>query len=221
MFHPKPRSDGTHVAIHHPSEATDLSTWTDRQAVATVIPEGPVPDAIDDLPVQSQWAARGGIDWLAGANAATFHEPPFMPPSGSKAAAGAVVVEPHGRVWVVHPTNAFGGYRTTFPKGTVAHSASLRETALREVFEESGLLVELFDVLTDSQRSTSYTRYYLARRTAGSPADMGWESQACSLVPLSALADVLERTVDRKIAQRLQDRAGEWGQWFPGKRTKR
>lgn len=92
--------------------------------------------------------------------------------------------------------------------------ATLQQTAVREVFEECGLVVEVFGFLADSKRSKSFTRYYLARRVAGSPADMGWESQAVSLVPLAQLTAILNQPVDHVIVAALQERAGEWGAWF-------
>ncbi len=216
MFHPQPQPNGQPVKLHHPSSPTPPGTWEDWQAVATFVPGGPVPERINDLPLVALRARREAIDWAALAQNDTFEEPPFTPPAGYKLAAGAVVVEPHGRVWVVHPTNGFGGYQTTFPKGRVTKGGSLRETACREVYEEAGLIVAPFAFLADSLRSTSYTRYYLARRREGSPADMGWESQAVSLVPLRYLRDFVNRSVDKALVAALLAQEGKWGQWFPG-----
>ena len=91
---------------------------------------------------------------------------------------------------------------------------AFHDTAVREVFEESGLVVEVFGFLADSKRSRSFTRYYLARRLAGTPAEMGWESQAVSLVPLAQLTAILNQPVDHPIVAALQARAGAWGTWF-------
>jgi ADP-ribose pyrophosphatase YjhB (NUDIX family) len=119
------------------------------------------------------------------------------------AAAGTIILEPDGRVCIVHPTNKFVGYTSTFPKGTRDHNEDLRTTAIRETYEETGLLVVLinypgvcFDendpgmhngVFVKLDRASGLTYYYLAKRVAGSPSDMGWESQAVSLVPVSEL----------------------------------
>lgn len=86
----------------------------------------------------------------------------------------------------------------------------MRETAVREVFEESGLVVELFGFLADSRRTQSYTRYYLARRVTGTPSDMGWESQAVSLVPVNQLKTVLNQAVDHPLVDRLIALLSEW-----------
>lgn len=134
-----------------------------------------------------------------------FDEPPFNPRSYMRSASGAVIVELDGRVWVVSPTNQFWGYVNTFPKGTCRsiERGALHANALKEVFEESGLRVELTGFLADSKRSKSFTRYYLARRMGGNPADMGWESQAVHLVPLDELGSFVNQDVDRALVQRL------------------
>jgi 8-oxo-dGTP pyrophosphatase MutT (NUDIX family) len=123
------------------------------------------------------------------------------------AAAGTIIFEPDGRLWIVHPTNKFVGYTSTFPKGTRDPGEDLRKTAIRETYEETGLLVSLKrytgNCLDDTsgtrehnasngafailKRDSGVTYYYLAKRESGSPADMGWESQAVSLVPVTSL----------------------------------
>lgn len=205
-FHPRPNDQGQPVRIEHPSQATALETWSDPPAVATCRPNG-----LPSMILNGVRLASSGLDDVVPAD---IEEPPFAPPSGIKAAAGAVLVEPDGRVWVVHPTNGFDGYLATFPKGTLAPGTALQETAVREVFEESGLVVRVLGFLADSKRPASFTRYYLARRVAGSPADMDWESQAVSLVPLAQLTAILNQPVDHAIVGVLQERAGEWGAWF-------
>jgi len=40
------------------------------------------------------------------------------------------------------------------------------------------------------RRTQTYTRYYMARRIGGCPAEMGWESQAVHLVPAARLDEV-------------------------------
>lgn len=82
-----------------------------------------------------------------------------------------VTKETDGRVWLVGPTNQFGGYELTFPKGR-PDGNSLQTTALCEAYEESGLRARPLQHLVDVRRSQTYTRYYLAERIGGSPADM-------------------------------------------------
>jgi 8-oxo-dGTP pyrophosphatase MutT (NUDIX family) len=130
--------------------------------------------------------------------------PPLAVVPGKAPAAGAVVLEPEGRVWVIHPSNAFGGYRATFPKGKQEPGLSLEQTAIKETFEEAGLIITLSGWLIDVPRSSTVCRYFLARRIGGSPADMGWESQAVSLVPRDRLSDVLQHSNDQPLLEALR-----------------
>jgi 8-oxo-dGTP pyrophosphatase MutT (NUDIX family) len=196
--HPCRNDDGELVVIHRPSAATPLTHWSDAAASATVVPGGPMPAALNGLaPVPCALALPEVVD--------TFPEPEFILPPGMKAAAGAVVLENDGRVWLVSPTNGFGGYTATFPKGRLDAGSSLQQTAVREVFEESGLLVRLEAFLLDVSRTQTYTRYYVARRIAGCPSAMGWESQAVHLVPAARLEEVAVHPNDAPIIDALRN----------------
>jgi 8-oxo-dGTP pyrophosphatase MutT (NUDIX family) len=208
-FHPRCDEHGKPLRLLAPSLPTALAAWADPAAVATVVPDGPLPPALHGLalePWRDAPTTRAG--WADLACGPDFEEPEFQ--SGDmKPAAGVAILEPDGRVWLVSPSNAFGGYRTTFPKGKVLH-LDLRVTAVKEAFEETGLRVELVRHLMDLRRSTSHTRYYLARRVGGTPAAMGWESQAVHLAPLDHAKALLNRAVDHPLVDRLESfwRAG-------------
>ena len=151
----------------------------------------------DDLP-----KGNAGWDTLAQNDSKDkpFDEPPLPKlAAGKHQAAGVIIREPDGRVWIVHPTNQYGGYNATFPKGTVEPGMSLRGTALKEAYEESGLGVRLTGYAGDIERDTSVARYYYAERMAGSPADAGWESEAVTLAPVSELKNHLNKKVDHDI----------------------
>lgn len=202
MPHPKKNDDGHEVTINYPSKPTAAETWTDPDAVATFLPHGAVPEALYGVPF-APWEdhPRSIEEWADVPGQADLDEPPMPAVAGKHVSAGVVVEEPDGRVWVAHPTNAFGGYRSTFPKGTQDDGLSLQATAIKEAFEESGLQVEITDYLTDVERTTSVGRYYLARRVGGTPSACGWESQAVSLVPKDQLYSLLNRDTDHPIAE--------------------
>ncbi len=165
-----------------------------------------MPDQLHGVPFASwQDAPASNEGWRSLTEGWHFDEPPFETPADMRSASGAIIVEPDRRVWVVSPTNQFWGYVNTFPKGTCEsiERSALQANALKEVFEESGLRIELTGFLADSTRSKSVTRYYLARRLGGDPADMGWESQAVHLVPLDELASFVNRDVDQMLAHQL------------------
>lgn len=204
-LHPCPDDDGNPVVIHSPSTPTAPASWHDPRQLATVLPGGDLPGALNGIAL-APWAAVPDTPagWAALADRAPLDEPPFIVPPGMRAAAGAVVVEEDGRAWLVAPSNRFGGYDATFPKGRADSGATLHCTALREAFEEAGLQVRLVAFLADSRRTQTYTRYYVARRVGGTPAAMGWETQAVHLVPAARLARVASHPNDRPVIDALR-----------------
>lgn len=178
------------------------ATWNEPEAVAVFAPDGAVPIALGGIPFVpvAHPDARG---WTHLGGAGGDDPPPPPADDGRKPAAGAVIVEPDGRVWLIEPTNGFRGYTATFPKGRPDPGQSLRAAAAREVFEETGLLVALGPMLVDVPRSGTNTRFFLARRVGGSPAAMGWETQALRLVPLRLLAAHAEHPNDTPVVTAL------------------
>lgn len=206
MIHPRPDHHGLPVHLARPHAPTSPGTWSDPRALATTGPDGPRPGELNGLPIRP-WhdAPRTLAAWARVGGQGTFTEPP--PPAGHLTA-GVVILEPEGRVWTVSPSNAFGGYVNTFPKGHPDPGLSLRATAIKEAFEETGLQVELTGWLVDVTRTTSLARYYLARRLGGDPAAMGWESQAVHLVPLARLPSHLTHPKDQPILAALAQHLG-------------
>jgi 8-oxo-dGTP pyrophosphatase MutT (NUDIX family) len=191
-WHPHSDEHRNPVLIRQPSLPTPLAAWADPARIATVIPGGDMPAMLNGIAVSAQPLTLPTA-------AEAIAEPPFVLPPGMRAAAGAVVVEDDGRVWLVSPSNGFGGYNATFPKGRRDAGGTLQHTAVREVFEESGLVVRLEAYLLDVSRTQTHSRYYLARRVGGHPAQMGWESQAVHLVPAARLQEVAVHANDVAI----------------------
>jgi ADP-ribose pyrophosphatase YjhB (NUDIX family) len=204
-FHPCPNDDGDPVHIRKPSESTPLSCWHDPGQLATVLPAGPMPGSLNGI-AMTPWTAwpADSAGWSALADCCTVDEPPFVLPAGLAAAAGAVVVEDDGRVWLVAPCNGYGGYAATFPKGRVDGGTSLVCAAIRETFEESGLQVRIEAFLADSRRTQTLTRYYIARRIGGNPSCMGWETQAVHLAPVAQLRQLAVHANDLGVIEALE-----------------
>lgn len=200
IHHPCRNDDGEPVVIHRPSVATPSSHWGEPVALATAVPACGMPAGLNGIALAPVSGLAGDVD--------AIDEPPFVLPPGMRAAAGAVVVEDDGRVWLVSPTNGYGGYSATFPKGRVDPGGTLQHTAIREVFEESGLVVRLEAHLIDVRRTQTYTRYYIARRIGGCPSAMGWETQAVHLVPVARLEQVAAHPNDAAIIRALRARTG-------------
>lgn len=203
VWHPRRDDQGQPVRLLNPSLPTEPSAWSNATALARVVPDGPLPAFLDGLPL-TPWrqVPENMAAWEALAATMPLEEPYFDAPKGFKEAAGVVVCERDGRVWVVAPSNAFGGYQATFPKGGM-DGKSPKATALVEAFEETGLQVRLTGFLVDVQRSTSYTRYFLGQRIGGTPAAMGWESQAVMLVPIAQLPQVVGNGPDMAVIAAL------------------
>ena len=204
VHHPQPDERGDPVLISTPSLPTAPGAWHDPAQLATVIPLGALPRALNGVPF-APWldVPATHAEWAGVAGQADIVEPDFALPRSTFPAAGVVVVEDDGRVWAVAPSNRFGGYDATFPKGRVDPGVSLQATAIREAFEESGLRVQIVAHLVDCPRTLTYTRYYLARRVGGNPALMGWESQAVHLAPQDRLPTLLCNPNDRVIIEAL------------------
>lgn len=204
IFHPKLDHNGQKVPLYHPSTDSHPEAWLGADHIATVTPGGWMPKSLNGVPF-APWkdAPKTLAEWEnVPGQMDDLEEPALVVGVGKHAAAGVVVEEPDGRVWVVHPSNAFGSYKATFPKGTIEddEDLSFQAVAIKEAFEESGLQVAITGYLQDVDRSTSVCRYYRARRVGGTPSDCGWESQAVSLVPAAKLYSVLNQPVDHPLA---------------------
>jgi 8-oxo-dGTP pyrophosphatase MutT (NUDIX family) len=115
---------------------------------------------------------------------------------GMKQSYGGVVIS-GGKVLLLNPTNDFGGYKWTFPKGRNDPGEAPEETAIREVREETGYECEIVGKLPGNfAGTTTNTEYFLMRPlSSGSP---GWETQEV-------------RWADRREAEALIRMTGELG----------
>lgn len=209
--HVKTDDAGKRVAVKHPTEPSHKRTWDMPEAVATFTPAGDHPRGLGSVPFKA-WTdtpkTKGGWNYVDGINY-ELREKPLTVPPGKHPAAGVIIEEDDGRVWLVTPTNAFGGYQNTFPKGTCEKGLSMQANAIKEAWEESGLQVQITGVLGDFERTTSVARMYTARRTGGNPVDMGWESQAVRLVPKHKLKELLNMEPDQNIIESYLSRKKE------------
>ena len=211
---PQPDPFGRRISIDRPDEPTPPECWTDPTAAAIFVPGGAAPESLNGVAVKS-W------QWQACEDEAAFRDraddPAFARPRDLRASAGVVIVEPDDRIWLIWPSHESGTNRWSFPKGKVEAGDSLRGTAIKEAWEESGLHVEPRRFLVDCARSRSrtYVRYYLARRLGGSPVDMGSESQAVMLSPRREVRRLVTSPYDQPILEAIDSLAGSnaelWG----------
>ncbi len=205
QHHPRLSENGNKVQIKNPTHPSSHTTWHNPKAVATFVPNGDVPASINGVPL-ARWKdhprTADGWNYVDGVNH-DMEEPEMHVPDGKHAGSGVIIMEPDGRIWLTHPTNQFGNYEATFPKGTEEPGLSLQANACKEAFEESGLQVEITGFIGDFERTTSVARMYWARRTGGTPTSMGWESQAISLCPKDKLYELLNMWPDHAIAENI------------------
>lgn len=191
-WHPELDEKGKKVPIYDPHKPTSADTWAHGDKVAVLTPHGgELPSQLNGVAF-SPWAdaPTNEEDWEEVDGQDLDSEPPFHCPHDLEPAAGVVVREPDGRFWMVAPTNGFGGSPHVFPKGRTEGMA-MQASAIKEAFEECGLKVRIVEHLGDFDRTMTRTRYYLAERVGGTPAKMGWESQAALLVPKAELPKYL------------------------------
>lgn len=135
------------------------------------------------------------------------------PPSLKKIdRAGVLIQEPDGRIWIVQPTNEFGTRKYTLPGGGVEAGLTDQQNALKEVWEETGLQVEITGYAGDFEDSNTKHngRLYIGKRIGGAPWDAKIESKIISqktgkpaaesetvmLVTPKKAAELLHRTDD-------------------------
>lgn len=200
-YHPQLNDQGSQVLIKSPSNPTSISVWSDPTEIATVIPGRDMPPELNRIAFTSwQDAHSGAAEWqTVQGQMEELIEPEFVLESGNNPASGVVIVEPDSRIWVSSPTNSFGGYANTFPKGVAPSTSRLQSNAIKAAYEKTGLKVVIIDFLCDSVRSNTATRYYLAKRVGGNPADMGWKSQAVHLVPSDKLREYVTHPNDQPV----------------------
>ncbi|GAB2898574.1 hypothetical protein GCM10027046_30590 [Uliginosibacterium flavum] len=204
IYHPRLNEQGQKHPIYKPHTPSELKSWGDASSIVTATPDCDMSAGINGKALTSGVMPETREQWEEWAGCYDFEEPDFVLSKGMKEAAGAVVIEDDGRVWVVSPSNEFGGYANTVPKGRTKGVLSLRATALKEVFEEAGLMIELTGFLVDADRTSTRTRYYLARRIGGNPAEMCWESQAVHLVPSQQLETFVTSEFDAPVISALR-----------------
>ena len=204
--HPKAGDKGETITINYPSKPSAPETWKDKDATATFTPGGDTPKSLHGVamkPWKDAPTTPEGWNRVTGQNPSVDADHPFEAHPTKHTGAGVMVIEKDGRIWLTKPTNHFGGYQQTFPKGTVEDGINLQASAIKEAFEETGLQVKITGILGDFERTTSKARYYIAERVGGTPKEMGWESQAIRLATFKDAKKLLNNQIDKDILDSL------------------
>jgi ADP-ribose pyrophosphatase YjhB (NUDIX family) len=107
-----------------------------------------------------------------------------MPPLAMMSDGESMAPAPSTLFLLVNPMNDYGGYTLTYPKGTVDKGESLEQTAVREVYEETGLAVKPVGYLGDFKGNDSVTRFFIGYITGGDPLKAGSETDAVTFKPV-------------------------------------
>lgn len=127
---------------------------------------------------------------------------------------GVLIQEPDGRIWIVKPTNGYGNRTHTMPGGGVEKGLTDQQNALKEVWEETGLQVEITGYAGDFKDSNNGNngRLYIGKRVGGAP----WDAKVESFIinqktgqPAAESDEVMLVTPDRaaKLLHRTDDLA--------------
>lgn len=118
-----------------------------------------------------------------------------------KAAYGGVIFDATGRVLLREPTNHFGGYAWTFPKGKADAGESPEQAALREVREETGCeAIILASIPGDFPGDTSTNHYFLMQEAVPGAAlgKHDWETSAVRWASPDEARALIEMTPNPK-----------------------
>lgn len=202
--HPKKDENGNNVVIKNPTEPSNIGSWENTEEVAVAAPGCKMPESLNGIPFEEWKDAPKSLDeweYVDGQIDLDEDEIKEVPEKG--VSTGVIIQEPDGRVWATGPTNQFGGYIMTYPKGRLEEGISYQANAIKEVYEETGLQVEITGLLGDFERTTTVTRMYTGRRVSGNPANMGWESQFIALVPKDRLKELVSHQADQPINDKI------------------
>ena len=109
IFHPQLDENGEPVAVSRPTRSSHVSAWGDSGAAATFSITDPtlLPAVLNGIALTH--APFECLDWVRFAHELpAVAEPPF-PATDKRRTSGLVIIEPDRRIWLVHPTNQFGG----------------------------------------------------------------------------------------------------------------
>lgn len=135
IFHPQLDENGEPVAVARPTRSSQVSAWGNPRAAATfsITDPTPLPAVLNGIALTH--APFECLDWVRFSHELpAAAEPPF-PATDKRRTSGLVIIEPDQRIWLVHPTNQFGGVEATFPKGRLEPGLTLAANAVKEGWE--------------------------------------------------------------------------------------
>jgi 8-oxo-dGTP pyrophosphatase MutT (NUDIX family) len=140
-------------------------------------------------------------------NFAAITDKKIYEPETEVVGSGVIVQESDGRIWIRKVANNWGGYIYSFAKGKLEPELSIQQNAIKETFEELGLVVTIEKWLIDIKGIKNIARYYLGRRIGGHPSFVAdQEIQETDYIVLSDLHTakrLLNKDKDKEILKLL------------------
>lgn len=129
-----------------------------------------------------------------------------------KRSAGIVLVDRLGWVTIREPRGHFGGYKWSYAKGRIGRRETPRQTARRELTEETGFTGRIIGTIGDFEGDTGITRFYVGVRTGGQETLSAETSAVETVSPLAALG-MLNKQRDKDVLIRLVELAAATVDW--------
>jgi len=143
-------------------------------------------------------------------------EPPHGKPKKPEkwvSAGGVVIPSLHpdeiNYVYIRQPSGKYGGKAWTLPKGRVDEGEGKKETAIREVEEEAGVVAKVLpgSNLGKFEGTMSVTYYYVMVQTTGALKKTDFETSKVLLLPFEEAIALMQKTGnyrDMKVLQKAQ-----------------
>jgi 8-oxo-dGTP pyrophosphatase MutT (NUDIX family) len=91
---------------------------------------------------------------------------------------GGVLINPAGLILLREPSNHYGGYAWTFAKGRAKPGESPEEAALREVWEETGVVGQTLAKLPGAFRGCLTVTEFFLMQPLQETGQFSWETQS-------------------------------------------
>lgn len=116
---------------------------------------------------------------------------------------GGVLLSRCGQILLREPTNHFDGYHWTFAKGKPDKNEQPSDTALREVYEETGYMALVVDALPEAYQSSlsSTGMFILSHLNKQHP--FSWETHSTRWVSFSEAKNLVQQSTN--VAGRARD----------------
>lgn len=109
---------------------------------------------------------------------------------------GGVLINRTGQVLLREPANHYDGYVWTFAKGRPDPGETPEQTALREVFEETGLLASIISVIPEVFAGSTTSNVFFLMEPVGAPQAFSHETASIRWAREAEAKDLIAKTTN-------------------------